>query len=60
MTYVAKHKKSCKNQSRYVVVKRVFEIQNRIGSTISNNDPGIIMYMRCANCLAPAKWQDGR
>jgi hypothetical protein len=55
MPYIAKHKRTCKDKSRYIVIKRVMEIEDSKGRTLDNSDPGTIMYMRCADCLAPAK-----
>lgn len=57
MAYVAKHKKNCKDQSRYLIIKRVKEVQDHRGVTLDNSDRGFVMYIRCADCLCPAKWE---
>lgn len=38
MAYVAEHKASCKDKSRYLVTREVVEIEDRRGAIINNRD----------------------
>lgn len=59
MPYVAEHKESCKDKSRYIITRKVEEFVDKRGSIVNNSDRGEVISERCASCNAPAKWKNG-
>ena len=57
MPYVAEHKASCKDKSRYLVTREVVEIEDRRGAIINNRDRGKVISILCESCKAPAVWK---
>ena len=57
MPYVAEHKESCQDKSRYIIVREVKEIVHKRGAIFDNSDRGVVISERCASCGAPAKWK---
>jgi formate-dependent nitrite reductase cytochrome c552 subunit len=55
--YVAKHRPSCENNDRYIVIREVKVKENRHGAVVDNSDPGIVTSVKCADCHAPAHWK---
>lgn len=57
MPYVAEHKESCKDKTRYAITRTVTEIETVGGAICDNSDRGVVISKRCASCDAPAKWK---
>ena len=57
MPYKVEHKASCENKNRFIVRREVFQIEDRRGVILSNNDPGKVLSIICESCRAPAVWK---